>query len=337
MTDNTAAPGGLVSSLAPDEIKAGIMELALPADEALKHVLKSRVPLIEEAAGYVIFSGGKRLRPALFQLSTRALGGELNPRLASITEFLHAASLLHDDVVDEAGLRRGRPAARVKYGNDAVILVGDFLFSISYLLASESPDRRIFRAMADCTTRMAEGQVLELMHTGNTALDRETYIEVIRAKTAVLLACSCQMGAMHAGAGEKLVDAFYQYGMELGLAFQMIDDALDYVGTEHEFGKPVGHDLEEGKITLPFIHARETLPAGESARLVGLAAQGGQPGLDEAKELVRQSGGVEVTYQQAALHARAAQVVLDRALGQDPPRDLELLKAISWYVIHRRS
>ena len=335
--NNTAAPGGLASSLAPEEIKAGIMSLALPADEALKDVLKSRVPLIEEAAGYVIFSGGKRLRPALFQLVTRALGGELNPRLASITEFLHAASLLHDDVVDEAGLRRGRPAARVKYGNDAVILVGDFLFSISYLLASESPDRRIFRAMADCTTCMAEGQVLELMHTGNNALDKETYIEVIRAKTAVLLACSCQMGAMHAGADDALVDAFYQYGIELGLAFQMIDDALDYVGTEHEFGKPVGHDLAEGKITLPFIHARETLSAGESARLVELAQKGEQPGLDEAKDLVRKSGGVDVTYDQAARHARRAQLILEEALGGNPSPDLELLKAVAWYVIHRRN
>lgn len=171
----------LKASLGPAEIKSRIMALAKPADAALTDNLKSHVPFIEEVSRYIIFSGGKRLRPALFMLAAQAAGGRGDPRMAAIFEYLHAATLLHDDVVDEAGLRRGRPAARIKHGNDAVILVGDFLFSKSYSLAAEMGEPRFVRALTDCTTCMAEGQVLELLHTGNLDLNLEEYLEVIRS------------------------------------------------------------------------------------------------------------------------------------------------------------
>jgi octaprenyl-diphosphate synthase len=245
---------------------------------------------------------------------------------------------LHDDVVDEAGLRRGRPAARVEYGNDSVILVGDFLFSQAYSLAVEVADGRFVAALAECTTAMAEGQVLELMHTGDLELTTEGYLEIIRAKTAVLLAAACQMGAIHAGAGPEQAAALYDYGLELGLAFQMVDDALDYVGTAHEFGKPVGHDLAEGKITLPFLHARDTAPAETRAELLELARRGRtQPeAVARAKELVASCGGVEATYAAARSHAAQAQAAL-AGLGEPAPgSELELLLGLPAYVLERR-
>jgi octaprenyl-diphosphate synthase len=293
---------------------------------------------INRVGSYVIFAGGKRLRPVLFLLAARALGGAGDARLSAIFEYLHAATLLHDDVVDEAGLRRGRPAARVEYGNDSVILVGDFLFSQAYSLAVEVADGRFVAALAECTTAMAEGQVLELMHTGDLELTTEGYLEIIRAKTAVLLAAACQMGAIHAGAGPEAVAALYDYGLELGLAFQMVDDALDYVGTAHEFGKPVGHDLAEGKITLPFLHARDTAPAETRAELLDLARRGRtQPeAVARAKELVASCGGVEATYAAARAHAILAQAAL-AGLGEPAPgSELELLLGLPAYVLERR-
>lgn len=330
----------LIEPLSAAEIKQRVAALAGPADQALKDNLHSHVSFIEEVAGYIIFSGGKRLRPVLYLLACSALGGPREPAQASLFEFLHAATLLHDDVIDEAGLRRGRPAARTEYGNDAVILVGDFLFSKSYSLAAATGDPAFMRALTDCTTYMAEGQVLELLHTGDLQLAVDGYLAIIRAKTAVLLAAACQMGAIRSGASPEEVKLMYDYGMELGIAFQMVDDALDYVGTMHEFGKPVGHDLAEGKITLPFIHARDNAEAGKSTRLLELAEAGKrQPEvLEEAKDIVRQAGGVEHTMREATRRAAQAQAHLSPLLERNPDReDLKTLMGIASYVITRRS
>jgi octaprenyl-diphosphate synthase len=329
----------LQSGLDPDQIKARVLALAEPADQALHETLVTHVPFIAEVSSYIIFSGGKRLRPVLFLLSAAALGRPAPHRQSAIFEFLHAATLLHDDVVDSAGLRRGRPAARTKYGNEAVILVGDFLFSKSYSLSVEVPDLRFVNALTDCTTHMGEGQVLELLATDNLELTDQAYLEVIVAKTAVLLAACCQMGAIYAGADENLCNAMYRYGMDLGIAFQMVDDALDYVGTQHEFGKPVGLDLVEGKITLPFIYARDNLPPADRRHLLELAEQGRtQPEvLEEAKQMVREAGGVDYTYQCAQGHAARAQRALEQIA--DWPGDSDqraTLLGIAHYVVHRR-
>ncbi len=341
-SDHDTLASKLISRLPSDELKARVYPLAEVADQALKANLTSHVPYIEKVSSYIIFSGGKRLRPVLFLLAAAAVGGRGDSRLAAIFEYLHAATLLHDDVVDEAGLRRSRPAARVEYGNDSVILVGDFLFSKSYSLAVEVPDIRFVQALSDCTTLMAEGQVLELIHTDDKELSLEGYLEVIKAKTAVLIAAACQMGAIYAGAEPGEVQALYDYGLNLGLAFQMVDDALDYVGTAHEFGKPVGHDLAEGKITLPFIHVRDSAPAQVRERLLELAPMGregsqGLAAIAEAKELITNHGGVEATYAAAARYAARAQTALAR-LGRDPlpGSEMETLLALAAYVLERR-
>lgn len=327
-------------TLSAQELRRRVLALAEPTDQALKDTLKSHVPYIEQVSGYIIFSGGKRLRPVLYLLAAEATGRQGRARQAAIFEYLHAATLLHDDVVDEAGLRRGRPAARTKYGNDAVILVGDFLFSKSYSLAAEVADHRFVTALTDCTTLMGEGQVLELLFTGDYELAEADYRRVIQAKTAVLIAASCQMGAIFAGADDAQVRALYTYGMELGLAFQMVDDALDYVGTEHEFGKPVGHDLAEGKITLPFIFARENCTPSQRSRLLELAAAAptDAEAQTEAKEIVRRTGGVEHTFTQAKAHALAAQEALAAMIPPEGPGEpLETLLALAPYVVERRS
>jgi len=329
----------LASPLTTEELKARFYPLSQEADQALKTELGSRVEHINQVGSYVVFSGGKRLRPVLFMLAAQALGAEADPRLAAIFEYLHAATLLHDDVVDEAGLRRGRDAARVRYGNDSVILVGDFLFSLSYSLAVTVPRVDFVKALADCTTIMAEGQVLELIHTDDLELTHQGYLEVIKAKTAVLIAAACQMGAIHAGADESAERALYEYGLELGLAFQMVDDALDYVGTAHEFGKPVGHDLAEGKITLPFLHARDHAAPAQRAELLDLARRGRKEpqAVERAKELVKELGGVDATYAAAAQAAHKAQAALE-PLGEPAPGSaLEVLMSLPAYVLERRN
>jgi octaprenyl-diphosphate synthase len=335
--------GELLAPLDNATIKVRVLALTAPADQTLTENLHSHVPFIEEVSGYIIFSGGKRLRPVLFLLAASATGGAAHPdllRLSTLFEYLHAATLLHDDVVDNSGLRRGRPAARINYGNEAVILVGDFLFSKSYSLATEVADHRFVTALTECTTHMAEGQVLELLHTGNLRLTPAGYLKVIVAKTAVLLAAACQMGALLGGADDKAVHALYNYGMELGIAFQMVDDALDYVGTEHEFGKPVGHDLAEGKITLPFIHARNHASPQKRQRLLELAELGKTrpEALGDAKDIVRALGGVEATYTQARAHAFRAQQALRPLLAATPDsHDLTTLLGLPHYVLTRRS
>ncbi len=327
-------------TLPAEELRRRVLALAEPSDQALKDTLHSHVPYIEQVSGYIIFSGGKRLRPVLYLLAAAAAGAQGLARHAAIFEYLHAATLLHDDVVDEAGLRRGHPAARTRYGNDAVILVGDFLFSKSYSLAAEVPDHRFITALTDCTTLMAEGQVLELLFSGDYDLSEADYRRVIQAKTAVLIAAACQMGAIYAGADEALVQALYTYGLELGMAFQMVDDALDYVGTEHEFGKPVGHDLAEGKITLPFIFAREDCAPSLRGRLLELAAAAPvDPAAQaEAQEMVRRAGGVDHTFDQAKSHALAAQRALAGLIPPEGPGEhLQTLLALAPYVVQRRS
>jgi octaprenyl-diphosphate synthase len=337
---DNSAPCELTQPLDNAQLKARVLALAAPADQALTANLKSHVAYIEQVSGYTIFAGGKRLRPVLFLLASAACGQPGDYRLSAIFEYLHAATLLHDDVVDQAGLRRGKPAARVKYGNDSVILVGDFLFSKSYSLAAQVDDIRFVRALTDCTTHMAEGQVLELLATDRLDLTLEGYLEVIIAKTAVLIAAACQMGALAAGAEVPVVETLYDYGMDLGIAFQLVDDALDYVGTEHEFGKPVGHDLEEGKITLPFIHARENAPPPVREKLLDLTKRGdAEPELlGEAKQIVRDQGGVEATFALAHAYALRAQETvrpLAQAMGNGP--EWETLLGLPAYVVTRRS
>ncbi len=327
----------LISPLPLAAIKSSLEKICRPAEDALKAELQSHVPFIEDVAAHILFSAGKRLRPALFLLIASLLGRPAPAKLAAIFEYLHAASLLHDDVVDSAGLRRGLPAAHVKYGNPEVILVGDFLFSKSYSLAATAGLPAFSAALADCTTSMAEGQVLELLHTGDLMLSEENYLRIITAKTADLIACACKTAAIYAGAAEGVVELMAQYGLNLGIAFQIVDDALDYAGTEEEFGKQVGHDLLEGKITLPFIRARDQAAANERARLLSLAgaARTSEGARAEAQALVTSLGGVEAALKAARQGAESAQAVLRAAELPSGP-DLDLLYSLAAYVVERR-
>lgn len=225
-------------------------------EEQFKKDLASNVPLIRKVGEYVLSSGGKRIRPALLLLAAKLCGyeGTRHIPLASVVEFIHTATLLHDDVVDEANMRRGIPSANTLWGNSASVLIGDFLFSKSFSLMVADGDLRVLKALSDATTMIAEGEVLQLLGTSDMEMTLERYLTVVRCKTAVLLSAACQAGAILGNATPEQEDALARFGMDLGIAFQVMDDTLDYVAKEEQFGKSIGHDLEEGKITIPLIH-----------------------------------------------------------------------------------
>lgn len=299
--------------------------------------LSSEVSLIPIVGRYVLKSGGKRIRPLLLILCAR-LCGYRGPRavpLAAIMEFIHTATLLHDDVVDNANLRRGQESANLVWGNSASVLVGDFLFSKSFSLLTEHGDMRILRAVSDATTMMAEGEVLQLIKTCDLTIREEEYFEVVINKTAVLLAAACQVGGLLGGQDEEKLKALFDFGMELGIAFQLTDDCLDYVADENEFGKAVGTDLTEGKITMPLIHAISRCTAEEREK-VGAIVEKEEVAPEDLTcimELIRRYDGI------GAAKARAVEYV-ERAKGRlagfpaSPERDA--LSALADYVIARR-
>ena len=235
------------------------------AEEELKRVeeqfethLITETPLIHKVAKYVISSGGKRIRPILLIVSSKICGykGGSHIPLAAVIEFIHTATLLHDDVVDSAPLRRGKSSANVVFGNEASVLVGDYLFAKSFKILSALDDSEIIKAYSDAVTLMAEGEVKELVKTADVKTTEEDYLDIIIKKTAVLFACASQAGAIIAGIDHNCIKNLYDYGLNIGIAFQLMDDALDYISDE-EFGKFIGNDLKEGKLTLPLIHALE--------------------------------------------------------------------------------
>lgn len=266
--------------------------------------LASRVPLIRKVGEYVLASGGKRIRPMLLLLSARLAGypGDAHIGLASVVEFIHTATLLHDDVVDGANLRRGQDSANAVWGNEASVLVGDFLFAKSFSIMVRGGNLAVLKALSDATTMMAEGEVLQLINTCDLDLDEDAYIEVVRNKTAVLLDAACRCGALLGECPPEEEEALAAYGMEVGLAFQFMDDALDYVADQAEFGKARGHDLLEGKVTLPLIHALRCCTATERRRVETIVAQNELPqgDLEEVVGLIEQYGGIGYTRRRAA-------------------------------------
>ncbi len=227
-------------------------------EEQFESHLITETPLIHKVAKYVISSGGKRIRPILLIVSAKICGykGVSHISLASVIEFIHTATLLHDDVVDNAPLRRGKSSANMVFGNEASVLVGDYLFAKSFKILSALNNSEIIKAYSDATTLMAEGEVKELVKTADVKTTEEDYLDIIIKKTAVLFACASQAGAIIAGKENDCIKNLYDYGLNIGIAFQLMDDALDYISDE-EFGKFIGNDLKEGKLTLPLIHAME--------------------------------------------------------------------------------
>jgi len=299
--------------------------------------LASDVLLIRKVGEYILGSGGKRIRPMLLLLCSR-LGdyrGRQHIGLASVVEFIHTATLLHDDVVDGAVLRRGNASVNSVWGNEASVLVGDFLFAKSFSIMVGAGDLRVLKVLSDATTRMAEGEVLQLISTSDLDMDEERYMEVVRSKTAVLLAAACQCGGILAGVGQEREQALSDFGMDLGIAFQFMDDALDYVAEEAEFGKTQGLDLAEGKMTLPLIHALRHCDPDERQRVADIVENDELPQDDLyfVIDLINRLDGISYTRERArALVERAKGHMADFAAG--PAK--EALFELADYVIERR-
>jgi octaprenyl-diphosphate synthase len=296
-------------------------------NEALESSIGSRVPVVEEISRYSVLAGGKRLRPLLFVLSSCINGNQHDDRYrySAIFEMIHAASLLHDDVLDNAESRRKKPSAACVWGNHSAVLGGDFLYAKSVGLAIESGSIPFLNVLTQTTIRMTEGQMLELAHTNDWALTSDQYMQIITAKTAVLISAACSCGGILAGAGEKQVEELGSFGLNLGIAFQLKDDLLDYTSTEEIFGKPVGKDLREGKITLPLIktfsmHNRERVKELEAVFKSGKASE------DDYERMiveVRESSGLEDIRAEAREYVDKAAQALDGF--QDSPVREKLL------------
>ncbi|WP_180682517.1 polyprenyl synthetase family protein [Tepidicella baoligensis] len=277
-------------------------------DEVIQHSLTSEVPLVGQVAEYIISAGGKRVRPALLLMTCGALGCQDHRRhsLAAVVEFIHTATLLHDDVVDESTLRRGRHTANQVFGNAASVLVGDFLYSRAFQMMVQAGDMRIMEVLADATNVIAEGEVLQLMNMHDATLDEAAYLRVIRAKTAKLFEASARLAAILAGVNIELEARCADYGQALGAAFQVVDDVLDYEGDATELGKNLGDDLREGKVTLPIICTLRRCSNSDAARIRQAIEQGQTDRMEEILRIVRDSGGLEDARRAAEAEAQRA-------------------------------
>lgn len=242
-------------------------------NDALVANLQTHVPLIAEVGRHILLSGGKRIRPLLFLLAARMCGcrGDHLTDFSTIFEYLHAATLLHDDVIDAASVRRGASTANTIWGNQAVILVGDFLLAKALSLAVTTNKLKILQVLSHATTLMAEGEILQLLHTGNLKITEAEYFEVITRKTAILMSAACQIGGILGGVAPDREETLAQMGLNLGITFQVVDDVLDYTGDEKTLGKPVCADLREGRVTLPLIRALAQANSGDHRRLQEMA------------------------------------------------------------------
>ncbi|MGE5640513.1 MAG: polyprenyl synthetase family protein [Clostridia bacterium] len=309
-------------------------------DALIRARLESDVPLVSQVAEYIVASGGKRLRPALLLLASGAAGypapGERSERhivLAAVVEFIHTATLLHDDVVDESGLRRGQPTANAAFGNAASVLVGDFLYSRAFQMMVEANDMRVMQVLAEATNTIAAGEVLQLMGSHDPEVQEERYLEVIRRKTAKLFEASARLGGVLARSPAAVERGLADYGMHVGTAFQLIDDVLDYSGEEGDIGKSLGDDLAEGKPTLPLIHAMRAGSA-EQAKVVRKAIEeGGRDDFTAVLSAIRACGALDYARAAAEREAQSAQ----RSLGPLPDSEFKrsLLELASFSVTRK--
>jgi octaprenyl-diphosphate synthase len=298
--------------------------------------LESEVPLIRKVGEYVLASGGKRVRPLLLLLTAKMAGyqGDQHIDLASVVEFIHTATLLHDDVVDAASLRRGNASANTVWGNEASVLVGDFLFAKSFSVMVSSGNLRVMQILSDATTKMAEGEVLQLISTCDIDLAEERYMTVIRTKTAVLIAAACQCGGFLGQASHEQDEALRDFGMDLGVAFQLMDDALDYVAAEIDFGKAHCHDLAEGKVTLPLIQVLRLCSEGERQTIAGIVEGEELADADLATitELIVRYRTIEYTRQRATELVNHAKTYLT-VFPPSPAK--EALEELADFVVQR--
>ena len=319
-----ALPG--IQSLAQADMAA--------VDALIRARLASDVVLINQIADHIISAGGKRLRPMLVVLAGQACGPTTpdHHQLAAIIEFIHTSTLLHDDVVDESDLRRGRSTANALWGNAPSVLVGDFLYSRSFQLMVELDRMDVMRLLADTTNRIAEGEVLQLLHVHNPDTDEAAYLRVIERKTAVLFAAGTRLGAMASGADEGIQRRLYDYGMALGYAFQIADDVLDYTADAEALGKNLGDDLAEGKATLPLIHAIRHSDTATAERLRAIVQEGDAGAMPEVLAAIRATGGLDYSRERARHYAAMAGQALDSLPDSDA---LAALRGLARYAVER--
>ena len=303
-------------------------------NDLIRERLSSEVALINQISEHIIDAGGKRLRPMLAAIAARALGhnGNEPTQLATIIEFIHTATLLHDDVVDESNLRRGRKTANALWGNAPSVLVGDFLYSRAFQLMVELNDMTIQRVLADATNAIAEGEVLQLLHVHNPDTDEPTYLRVIERKTAVLFAAATRLGALVAGADAHTQQRFSDYGLNLGMAFQIADDVLDYTSDAQTLGKNLGDDLAEGKATLPLIHAMSLADAAQSMQLRNIIETGDASALPIVMQAIATHQSVAYSHARAVEYARRA----EQAISQVPASEWkDAMLGLARYAIER--
>ncbi len=293
-------------------------------DAVIRLHLKSDVALINQVSDYIVNAGGKRLRPLLLLLIARALGHRSETEggnshhslLAAVVEFIHTATLLHDDVVDESDLRRGRKTANAAFGNAASVLVGDFLYSRAFQMMVSVQNFTVMSTLADATNTIAEGEVLQLLNCNDPEVDENRYLKVIQYKTAKLFEASAVLGGLITGAKPEVIQAAAEYGRRVGTAFQLIDDALDYSGDPAALGKNVGDDLREGKVTLPLIHVLKNGSSAEKALVESAIRDGHTTEFDAIHHAVERCGSLNYTRQLAQSEAQAARDCVSRILGQ---------------------
>lgn len=304
-------------------------------DQVIASRLNTGVPLVGQVCQYIISAGGKRLRPALLLLMAGAVNYQHSARfqLAAVVEFIHTATLLHDDVVDESTLRRGRDTANQLFGNAASVLVGDFLYSRAFQMMVELNHMQVMAVLAEATNVIAEGEVMQLMNTRNADLTHQAYLQVIRSKTAKLFEASTRLPAIVAGMSTDIEEACAQYGQALGTAFQIIDDALDYDGDVQSLGKNLGDDLREGKVTLPLIHAMSRVSPAQKQVLVEAIETGGEVDMQLVLSLIHESDAL--THTRAAAWAEAQRAIDALGVLSPSPYKTALLQ-LAHALQHRR-
>ncbi len=307
-------------------------------EESFTRNLNSDVWLVGKVGEYILASGGKRFRPLVMLLGTRLFdySGDLQIDLAAVIEYIHTATLLHDDVVDRANLRRGKTTANVVWGDGASVLVGDYLLSRAFSLAVSKGNERILKVLSRTTTRMAEGEVMQLLKHGDIETTEEEYLEVVTNKTAVLFSASTQVAAMICGAPLDQEVALAGYGMGLGIAYQLMDDCLDYISTDEDLGKAIGNDLREGKVTMPLIHAYGRADDTEKSFLKDALEKrdGARETIRDVVALIERHGGIEYT------RRRAIEYIVDAKKNLDsfkPDVAKMSLLAVADYVIERKN
>jgi octaprenyl-diphosphate synthase len=324
-----------VAPVSLESIRAPIRDDLVRVDEVIRRRLHSDVALVRAIGQYIVDAGGKRIRPALLLLSAGALGASTAMRheMAAVIEFIHTATLLHDDVVDESTLRRGRKTANAEFGNAASVLVGDFLYSRSFQMMVEAGNLRVMQVIADATNVISEGEVLQLLNVNDPDTDEASYLRVIQYKTARLFEAATQVGAILAGASPEVEAALTEYGMRVGTAFQLIDDVLDYSGDLSETGKNLGDDLAEGKPTLPLIRAMQVGTPEERAIVRAAIEQGGRDDLKRIVAAVQRTGALEYTRERARLESKAA---TDRIAGLADSACKDSLLQLAHFSVERK-